>query len=456
MSEEESTGAPAPEGDVAGSTGPVGPATAGRPRRWRQHPLLTVGAAVVLVGAGVGTSVTVGSSSPSGASSPSDAVQQLLTAANHSDVLGALAVLEPGERDAIEPGLTNLVGQLQRLDVLSGSASLSHVSGVSFGFSGVSTTTDYLNSNLAAVTLTSGTDTVHADLSKLPLGSFVLAHAGSQLHGTRTSTSSAKTGRYVIATVQEGGRWYVSLGDTYAVDAVRASGGGSGAPPASGGVQPVGAATPEGAVTSLLQSVSSFDLRGLIADLPPDEMGALQAYAPLFLPKGERAFAAEGQRVHITISNLKLSSRSIGDSTLVTIDSMDLKVTAGSSVVFSYSNGCATVTLQGKSIRRCGRDEAAAKKAVPATLQPVLTEIMPILQRLSKERPALGLMTVQENGRYYVSPIRTLLQDVDATLGAFRPSDLTTFASAFAQIEKLAIAPSTTVSSTSATAVVAG
>ena len=218
------------EGALEGSGDASSETTGSSPRRrLLRRPVLSSAVAVVLIGSGVGTSLAVNTSAAPGADTPADAVQQLFAAADNADVLSALAVVAPGERSAIEPGLTGLVDQLKHLDVLSSSASLSHVDGLSLMFSRVQTSTTFLTSNLAAVSITSGKVNGSVNLAQLPLGSFVRGLAGSALTHTETSSSSAATGRSAIATVEQGGRWYVSLGYTAAVHALRAKGE-SGAP----------------------------------------------------------------------------------------------------------------------------------------------------------------------------------------------------------------------------------
>ena len=46
---------------------------------------------------------------------------------------------------------------------------------------------------------------------------------------------------------------------------------------------PRGADTPEGAVQAIFDAVDDLDLEALIADLNPNEAGALQRYAPMFI-----------------------------------------------------------------------------------------------------------------------------------------------------------------------------
>jgi hypothetical protein len=60
---------------------------------------------------------------------------------------------------------------------------------------------------------------------------------------------------------------------------------------------------------------------------------------------------------------------------------------------------------------------------LPASLQAVV-------ERLVSSKPDEGFVTVQEDGSWFVSPLRTAFQSVSAWLALFQPSDIQTFISA--------------------------
>ena len=393
----------------------------------RAPRVLAIVVALLLVGGGVGAAVALSSSS-SGPSSPSSAVDSLLASANHSDLLGALAVIAPGERNAIEPGLTELVNQLIRLHVLSSNAHLGNVSGISLHFSGVHTKTEMLTSDLAAVRITSGSVTTSVSGKQLPLGSFV-DHLASGVLGSyaKTQTSSAKTGRAAIVTEKVNGTWYVSIGNTIAVDELRSSGQNGAPPPVSQEVEAVGSATAEGAVRTLLLDAASFNLRGIIADLPPGEMGALQAYAPLFLGKANTSIERAREAVKLKVTNMALSGTSVAGGTLVHVGALGLSATLRG-VTIGYQGGCVTIATQnGTTIRKCptkSEMSALSKQALSALPSPLRRMVL----RLGKSHPSSGFLVVNEGGRWFVSPTATLFDDVNGYLGIFEPQDLTAIA----------------------------
>jgi hypothetical protein len=388
--------------------------------RHRARLVTVVVAVVLLVGAGAGTAIGLSGGS-GGSASPAAAVTALLTAAQNSDLLGALDAVAPGERSAIEPGLVTFIDQMQRLHVLSSAADPSDVSGISFKFSGIQTSTEYLEPTVAAVSITHGTMTSSADLAKLPLGSFVTGLTGSLAGKSQPpKTNSASTGRSAIATVEVDGSWYVSLGYTIAVDSLR-SGGGTGAPPAaSSAVQPTGASSAEGAVTNFLASVADLNLSGMIADLAPGEMAALQSYAPLFLSKANADIDKVRGIVSLKISAPTMTTVPLGSMTLVKVSKLDLQLTAGTTSI-TIQGDCTTETVLGHTTKTCA---GSGSKASQSILKLLPASVQSLLQRLSQARPDEGIATVEENGKWYISPVATMLQSVNAVVAELEPSDL--------------------------------
>ena len=411
--------------ELSPGTPPAAALPAPRPGRHRlggRVPAAIV-AAVVLIGAGAGSSLVL-ASSPGGAASPAGAVQALFTAAGNSDVIGALDALAPGERDAIEPGLQDVVSQLQRLGVLSSAADLNHVAGVSLQFDNVQTTTDYLANDVAAVSVTSGSVTSTIDPNSLPLGAFIKDLAGAALAGqAQTSSSPASTGSSVFGTVEIAGRWYVSIGYSIAINALRSSSGTGAPPPAGQAVQAAGAPTAEGAVQDIFSSISNLDLEGLVADLAPDEMAALDAYAPAWLAQAQSAIDSLQGRVSIQFGNLGMSTEPLGDGTLVKVDNLAFDIKYGGDEV-NYSNGCYTYVSAGQTKTVCPSQNASQSEAQLLSVLP--PALKPIYQRFVSSRPDIGFVTVEENGSWFVSPTRTYLQVIVAVLSEFQPGDLQT------------------------------
>ncbi|MGA3218647.1 MAG: hypothetical protein ABSE77_06165 [Acidimicrobiales bacterium] len=401
-------------------------------RRAKGRIFLTIAAAVALVGAGTGTSLALSSSSAAGASTPAGAVTDLFTALGNSDVIGMLDAVAPGERDAIEPGLQNIFDQLKRLGVLSTGADLGDLTGLSAQYKGFTTSTDQLAPGVAAVTVTGGSVTGSVDPSQVPLASYFKDLLGAALNGQPQTGTSPSTSPFVVGTEEVGGSWYVSLGYSIAINALK-GGGQSGAPPAaSEALQATGASTPQGAVQDLFNDVSNLDLEGLLADLPPDEMAALDAYAPDWLPQALSAISSVKGDVSITFGNLSFTTQSLNDGTLVQVgQGMTVNVSAHG-VQVNYANGCFTATYQGQTTHECRSQES---QTIDKVLQVLPPAVQSIVERISHATPDVGFVTVEENGSWFVSPTRTVLQEISASLALFQPSDIQTFISSASAIK---------------------
>jgi hypothetical protein len=414
-----------PSGTIGSSDEPQTSSQHGPARRGRK--IIVVAVAICLIGGGIGVAVAE-SGAPGNASTPAAAVNRLLDAADHSDLLGAIDAIAPGERNAIEPGFVGLVHQLERLDVLSPSTNLSDVGGLSLHFAGVKTATAMLSPTVAAVSITGGSVTGSLDAGKLPIGSFVRGLTRGLLPpASRTSTSSVSTGREAIVTEKVAGTWYVSLGYTIAYDVLRSEGLPGVSPTVSAAVSATGSSTPEGAVRVLLSDAAAFNLRGLLSDLPPGELGALQGYAGLFLGKAGAAAAKARSQVSVRITSLKMSSSAVAGGTLVQIGGIGLAVSYDG-VTFSYKGGCLTYGYEGRSVRRCATN-ATSSAEFRRILAALPLSLRGLAMRFTASRPALGFVTVQEGSRWFVSPVATLFEDVNASLSTLKPRDLGSIAS---------------------------
>ena len=93
--------------------------------------------------------------------------------------------------------------------------------------------------------------------------------------------------------MEEDGRWYLSLFYTSA-ESAREEAGDEDIP--EEGVTPDGGDSPEAAMDAILDAVEDLDLEAMIAALDPDEMQALQRYAPLFLDDAQAELDEAGVR----------------------------------------------------------------------------------------------------------------------------------------------------------------
>jgi len=396
---------------------PSEPAAAPPPRRSRGRMVALGVAAAAVVVAGVFAAVSLGSNDDN---SPTDPVRAMLDAAQRGDAIGVLEQLDPGERDALRGPLTELTTQLNRLGVLQ-DASLSHISGVDLKITDLGLQATTMRNGLATVHITGGKSAYTIDPSKLPLGKFIRDLAGDALAQGKTSgTSDLKSddGSPDVAVVQRSGHWYVSIGYSVAEAArkeqhVSISDLGD-------GVAAAGAASPEDAVRDLIGAITKLDVRRMIELMPPDELPSLHEYAGLFIDDAEKATASMKDSYSITIPTLELGADTSGDQSLVTIKKMALTGTFGD-FTLSFKDGCADFTVPG------GAPQHVCQGANPTDILKsfgVSSDLQAPKFSFAGKHAKVGIVATKVDGKWYVSPTRTVLDDVVASLKLVQPSDL--------------------------------
>ena len=412
-----------PGGEPATETLPVPePVPPGR------RPLTIVGLVIgiaALIGAAVFAAFAVGGDE----GSPESAVNKLIDAVNREDVLGAMEALPPGERDSLKGSVSDLSGQLERLEILSSDFDLSGLKGIVLDISDAKFSSQKLSDDVAMVSVVGGRARSSVDPAKLPLGDFVRKLAGDALTNAKPTSDTEEikaSDPTRLATIKEDSHWYVSLWYSVAEAARRDAG--ARAPDFGHGIPANGASSPEQAVDGFLRAGAALDLRQLIELLPPDEMRALHDYAPLFLDDAQGAINEFKQRVQVSIDDLGLSADRSGDRALVKITKFgftakfpsDFLGDSGGTATLSYGGGCITFSAPGQAQRReCGADKA---KALPF-LAP-FANLAGQVPKLNLAHPDAGFVAVERNGRWFVSPTRTLLDDLTAVLKVFDRSDL--------------------------------
>ncbi|MEX2658738.1 MAG: hypothetical protein WD232_03500, partial [Acidimicrobiales bacterium] len=272
---------PPPQGPPTG--GPVGqlpPYPAPPPSRRGPAFVGIAVAAVLAVAAGAFAITSMGNDTPS---TPEAAVEALFSALEDQDVLGILATLAPGERQVYQPFIEDMVGELQRLDVLAGDLDLAAIDGIEIDVDGLELRSSTLGKGVSSVSITGGTITSTLRPAEVPIGSFVrelMEDSGVGMEPVTSTEPLAADEPFEIVVIDDGG-WHVSL--HYSIAELARKEAGVAAPAFGQGVQPEGADSPEGAVRALLEAAVDLDLRRVIALTPPGEMSALHDYAPLFL-----------------------------------------------------------------------------------------------------------------------------------------------------------------------------
>lgn len=406
----------------------------GRHRSMGAIAALAVGIIAVLAGGAFAVSQLAGQST-----SPEDAVEKLFRAVADEDALGVLEALPPSERDVLKGPLQDIVGELKRLDILSADADLESLAGVEAQVDDLELSSQRIRDGLAEVRIDRGTLTTSADPDRIPLGGFVRDVGGDDLSQARATGPQdedlrSEGAQDVMIAVREDDRWYFSVWYTVAELARRESD--APLPDPAQRVNANGAGSAEEAVDRFLRAAVSLDLRRMIELLPPDEARALHDYAPLFLDDAQDAGADFRRSVDVEVTQLDLRTAGQGDDrALVQIERLafDAEVRE-ENLRITYRDGCASLaplTGRGRAERFCPGDFG---EGAPELFDQFLPEGVDAPQ-LDVAPPALGLATVRSDGRWYVSPTRTVLDNVVATLKVLDRDDLRALRDLFEQFE---------------------
>lgn len=409
------------------------PAPAARKRRTGVFIGVGVGVAAIAGGAAFAVTQLGGPKS----NTPEQAVQGMLESVSKGDVIGMMEALAPGERDAMLDSVVPLVDQLRRLDVFDNKLDLKKVEGLEGSLTGYVAKSTKLRSDLAAVRVTAGTLVTRFDPKKLPFGRLIRDNAGKQIDKTAASRTVTKLHMKdtddPVVVVKDGNRWYISIGYNIA-EAARRKSGSPGefnfAMPAKGaGVPAKGAATPEAAVEQFINAASALDARRVLELMPPDELAAAHDYAGQFIGKAEDGVKKAKGKYELSFPGLKLATKRNGDNATVTIvtTGVDFALTDPSAPVFraKYAGRCVTLTLDTDTKKRCGKDIAKLLEdfGVPVDAKSIEKSLNRSSTQTGK-RPTVGFTVIKRNGAWYVSPTRTMLDAMTATLKIISKDDL--------------------------------
>ncbi len=447
---------------VRGSVGPDGtlplyPALQIPPSR-RRSPARLAALAVAVIALVAGTSFAAYAlTRPDGADSPDGAVRQMFSAIDHEDALGVIESLPPSERKALHDPLVESTQQLQRLGILK-SFSLSNVPGADLKVTGLTTETTKLGDGVVLVNVTGGTISGTSIPAEVPLGDnlrkAIEDNGGSvDLQADSFSEDLADADLHLVA-IEEGGGWHVSL--TYSIaESIRGSvdddnGHSPPVPDFGNGPAPVGADSPEGAVRGLVDAAVGYDAEKAITLTDPEEMRALYDYAPLFLPGLARSAAEARADGNVAVKVDRLGTSVEGDGPVRRVRITGLDVTLGDDtdnvhVVFDGTCYDATSTYtesfgfgsydpatgewsdptssgdpQVDHEHVCAGDPASSSDSGSGGMSMFGT--LGMFGSASSE--PFAVTVTQVDGRWYVSPVRTILDSVVESLEALQSEDV--------------------------------
>ncbi len=374
-------------------------------------------------------------STASGESTPQESVTALFTTLSNSDPIGLADQLDPAEAALFTDLNTDIISELKRLNVLTSDASAEQLTGTKITVSGLTYAGDneVINDHLQIVKLTGGTITVQSSPAELPLSDKIKDALGSEIDQVQPQSETVNIADQVaenggepfrIATVQRDGKWYVSLFYSVADNATHAAGLPN--PTAADAIAAQGSASPEDAVNTLVEAASKGDLKTVIAVTPPDEMGALHDYGKLLLDQTD-AGSLEGdmQDLGFTIDDVTWDVTDVTGGKKVSIKTLDLTVDGQSiSIERDPAAGSLTVSAPGQpafTIDDTTIDTYLAQIGDTADLDP---QAVDIIKREFKQIIGLGLVTVEVDGKWFVSPVRSSGDVFVSLLKGLEPGDV--------------------------------
>lgn len=415
------------------------------PRRISGRLLTSMAAVAVLAAGGAATYIAF-AAGHSGAGTPKAAVQKVIGDLNHSDLVGLLDDIAPGERNALAAPVRADIASLKRLGVLSGSANPAAVSGVHFAAKDLkyADKTIKVNDHVQIVQITGGSVDVSGDTTKLPLTQrFVDA---AKVRPQQSGHTIPIDHPIRIATEKVGDTWYASLFYTIADNATHHV-----VPTAADAIPASGAGSGEAAVRKLIRAMTAGDYRSALALLSPDELGVLHDYGGLLVKKPQHPSSSG-----LSIRTLELTSTPIDHGARIGLKRLVAQV-RGMQVSVTQANGCYRLDAGPVHENLCPSNAADLMSAELGRIKcalsfrfgsgplagsraqhPFARCIGP--QFTSTQKSALtdlvtgltkdgGIDTVQVGGQWYVAPVRTLAERSSSLLSALHGDDLFVLAS---------------------------
>ncbi len=467
-------------GQNTGPSGPSGPpplgvsvvgATPGAAPVKKRRGLLALGVGIGVLGlAGGGAFAYSQIAAEEKPNTPEQAVESFYKAVADGDFITMAKTLAPGERDVMLDSVVPMVGEMSRLGLLDSKLDLNKVPGYEGKFEKFSATSKQLRDDLAEVTVTQGSLNFTFDKSKLPIGDFLKDLVGKDLIGTGTSTTNISNDTKLVVN-KVGKRWYLSMNYNIAEAARRGTGDSYEVPARDAGVAPRGADSAEQAVSDMLVAMGNVDVRRMTELLPPDEFAAVHDYAGRWIGRAEDATKKVKDVVDLKLSP-KLRTKSLADDrAMVFIEDLPMKLKvdqngtkvdvdyanknftsslsiddgngggakgdatlkdgiltgkfdsgSGDKLDFDYRNNCLKLTSDGETKKGCGQ-QGIAKLIGDLTGTPIDTSQLNagglgISNKCqgSAGKPEVGFVAIKREGKWFVSPSRTMLDSITGVM----------------------------------------
>ena len=399
-------------------------------RRGRLGTLVAAFGVAALIGVGALAITSVFGNG--GASSPEGAVRQLADAISNKDPLAAVDVLSPTEVRSMRETVNNVTHRAADLKLVENASA--PLAGVDLSVDHLQLSTQPLADGYTKVTVTSGelsASTHAAAMSKLLQDAIGHSGAGNAQGKVELARLASDSGLPTfVVTVRRDGRWYVSPAYTALEYAREAAGGPAADFGSAQAATDLGADTPEHAVADALHAWQASNWDRLMALAPPDEL-------PVYdYRKWLDQLAAES-KPDFTIDNLTTSSTINGDSATVKLDASGTMGSGQDQGKWQVGGSCqnsglwygyASQTANASSgttqeLFTNGPSTSVSPNTSPELcLSGDLGNAIPfglIAIGADGTTPASGSVSIEvvrENGRWFVSPVTTVLKVLDSAI----------------------------------------
>lgn len=365
-----------------------------------------------------------------GAATPEAAVDTLVGAVVAGDLVGVVEALPPGERRVLRQPLTDLAGELGRLGLVDG-LDPRRIDGASITVEDPEIQVTTLTDTVAAVDVIGGRVRFDDRPDELPLTShlrdLLTEDFGVELASSTGGSRDLAADPLRLMAVHEGGGWHVSLAYSLA-EWARTS---AGAPlPAFGaGPDAIGGNTPEDTVRDLIKAYSDSEAERAVTLLSPVEARALYDYAPLFLDPVKRAGRRSDDEgsYDAQVNQVELAVDGTGGTRTVRITKLDVDLRDEvKKTHLLYDGRCLVMDERFGDTdppfaqwTSCDGDPVAGDAATRPRDNPIS-----YLALFGGGADLPTFTVVERNGRWFVSPVGSMLSSAVDTLRRLTPSDV--------------------------------
>jgi hypothetical protein len=368
------------------------PAARGRRSRSFGSMIAAAGVAALVLVAAFAVSAVVGSG---GAGSAESAVRSLADAISHEDPLAAADVLAPDEVRSLHGTIADAARKAQELQLVQTAGA--PLAGVDFNVDGLKLATESLGDGYAKVTIDAGTfsaSTHKKQFSALMQKVLRNSQDNSSQSDLAKLASNQNLPTFVVA-IRHNGRWYVSAAYTV-LEYVREANHLPAADFGSGvrALTTLGADSPDAAVQDSMRALEHQDWSKLMTMVAPDEIPVYDYRDALTtLAKQDNADNASNGSPGFTIDSMSTTSNVDGDTAKVSLKASGTT----DSGKWSLDGGCFTPPAGDISVTiTCGADEGLG-----------LAVIFGGVDQSSR------ITVIKRDGRWFVSPVGTVLDAVD-------------------------------------------